>query len=294
MGEISLWKEEYRIGNEVIDAQHKELFDKIESLLHISTTGDVEASRKECLDIIDFLVSYTMFHFESEEAYQKEIGYVSYIEHVKLHEQFRNTVLMYKEKMEKEFSQETLKKFGGTMMTWLTIHVCGCDRKIVNNEFLGANITFENADDLIHEVTVQFLADTCGIAINSTKTSVYNGDIEGKVIVRIIISGKNNHVFLFGFSEEMTRTLYHKISGMEINSIDSLNEIEESAMIELGDILSSHTIAYINKAGRTHFDWKGDIFMDEYSDTDVDISNSVMLSFNTECGTLEVMYCLMD
>lgn len=294
MSQISLWKEEYKVGNSLIDAQHKELFKKIESLFSIAITSDVEESKKECLEMVDFLVSYTVFHFESEEAYQKEIGYVGYIEHEKLHEQFRNTIIMYKEKIENDFTKELLSKFLGTLMTWLMMHVCVCDKKIVRNEPLDENITFEDADDLIRKVTVQLLASTYSIAIKSARTSVYNGYIEGKVIVRNIIVGEKNYVFLYGFSEGMARELYHGISGMEISSFDNLNVIEKSALIELGNILSSHAMAYINKDGRTKFDWSGDIYIDEYSDSSIDINNSVVLEFDTECGKLEIMYCLAD
>ena len=296
MSDISLWKEEYKVGNLEIDDQHKQLFGKIESLLSIIAAGDVEADRKECLETIDFLASYTAFHFEAEEAYQREIGYVSYMEHAKIHEQFKNTVYMYKEKIEKDFTKETLDQFVGTLMTWLTIHVCICDKKIEKNEplDLDADITFEDVDDLIRKVTVLFLANTYNIAINSTRTTVYGGYIEGRVIVRHIVSGVKKHVFLYGFSEEMARALYHKISSMEIGSIDSLNDIEQSALIELGDILSSYAMAYINKEGYTKFDWKGDIFMNEYSDDSIEINNSVMLDFDTECGKLDILYCTVD
>ena len=296
MSDIVLWKEEYKVGNLEIDDQHKQLFGKIEGLLSIIAAGDVEADRKECLEIIDFLASYTVFHFDAEEAYQREIGYVSYMEHAKIHQQFKNTVFMYKEKIEKDFSKETLDQFVGTLMTWLTIHVCVCDKKIEKNEplDLAADITFEDVDDLIRKVTVLFLAETYNIGIKSARTSVYSGYIEGKVIVRYIVSGSKKHVFLYGFSEEMAKSLYHKISSMEIGSIDSMNDIEQSALIELGDILSSYSMAHINKEGYTHFDWKGDIFINEYSDASIDINNSVMLEFDTECGKLEILYCLAD
>lgn len=294
MSGISLWKEEYKIGNEQVDAQHKELFVKIENLLDIATTGDEEANRKECLKIIDFLVSYTVYHFESEEALQRELNYISYAEHVKIHEQFKNTVLGYKEKVESDFSRETLKRFAGTLMTWLMMHVCNCDRKIVKNVPIGANIHFDDAGDLIRKMTIKLLAESYAIAVNSARTSVYNGYVEGKVIVRTIINGDKKHVFLYGFSEEMARVLYKKISGMEIGDIRELNAIESSALVELGNIFSSHVIAVLDQDNRTQFRWQGDAFLDRYTDTGININNDVVLEFDTECGRLEVLYCIAE
>ena len=46
MSEICLWKETYRIGNKEIDEQHYLLFSKIEHLLAIAKSGDLESKKK--------------------------------------------------------------------------------------------------------------------------------------------------------------------------------------------------------------------------------------------------------
>ena len=59
MSEICLWKETYRIGNKEIDEQHYLLFSKIEHLLAIAKSGDLESKKKDCHDLIEFLINYT-------------------------------------------------------------------------------------------------------------------------------------------------------------------------------------------------------------------------------------------
>ncbi len=292
MSEIHLWREEYKIGNREVDDQHRELFRKIESLLVIAATADAEKNRQECLEIIDFLVSYTVHHFETEEALQRALNYVSYEEHVRIHEQFKNTILTYKERVENDFSKETLKKFVGTLLTWLAIHIRDCDRKIVQNEPIGSGAGFEGVEDLIRRVALHLLEDTYCVGVKEVRTCVYKGYIEGDVIVRTIFGGDRSYVFLYGFSKEMAGALYSRISGMEIRDTARLDEIERSALIETGDIFSSRVLS--NMAGNEHtqFEWKGDIFMNEYSDSCIDINNSVLLEFTTECGKLEIMYCV--
>lgn len=292
MEEVRLWKEEYRIGDEEIDAQHRELFRRVEALLAVAMTGDETANKRECLVLLDFLVSYTVRHFEAEEALQRERGYVGYDQHVRIHRDFKNTILAYQEKVQKDFSKETLKKLLGTLMTWLTVHICDCDRKIVKNRPIALEMSFDGADDLIRRVTVQLLTDTYGIQVNCTRTSFYKGYVEGKIFVRIIISGEKNYVFLFGFSDEMARALYRKISGMEIRNTEWPNAIEMSALIELGDILASQALSYLNRESYTGFQWRGDIFLKEYSDPRIDISKSILLDFETDCGRLEILHCL--
>lgn len=294
MGTIKLWKEEYKIGNEKIDAQHKELFRKIEELVAIEMTGNEEENRKECLKLLDFLISYSILHFETEEEFQKEKGYVSYSQHVRLHNEFRNTVISYRKSMEKNFSRDSLKKFTGTLMTWLTMHVCNCDRKIMSNQPINPEMSFDGVEDLIRKVIIELLAATYGIAIRRACTSVYKGYIEGKIIIRTIIRMEKNYVFLFGFSEDMARAMYKKISGMEIGCMDELNTIERSALMELADIMSSHALAYIDSSNKTSLEWRGDIFMNEYPDSVIDLNNSILLDFDTEYGRLEILYCLAE
>lgn len=293
MSEISLWKEQYKIGNETIDEQHRELFHKVEQLLSIARTGSEAENRRECMELLNFLISYTGRHFESEEALQESLGYVGMAEHVKLHEQFKNTIFSYKEKVEKEFSKETLKQLAGTLMTWLAIHVCDCDKKIIKNQPISPDKSFEGTDEIIREVVPQLLSNTYGIRIRKVSTSVYSGHVNGKVIVRTIISGERNHVFLAGFSEEIARALYSGISGMEMGPINELDSIERSALIELGDILASYAVSYIIKGKKNiSFNWRGDIFLDEYSDSCIDINNSVRVDFETDSGELEILYCM--
>ena len=295
MGEIKLWKEEYRIGNEKIDAQHKELFFKVEDLLAMALTGDEETNRQECLELLDFLISYTIFHFDSEEELQKELNYVSYPQHARMHSEFKNTVRAYQEEVEKDFSKETLKKLTGTLMTWLTMHVCGCDKKIMDNQPITPEMNFDGAEDLIRKVTVPLLARTYNMSIQRARTSVYKGDIGGKIIVRNIVNMGKNYVFLFGFSEDMARAVYKKISGMDIENINELNDIERTSLMQLGEIMSSQSLAYINDGNHSSPDeCQGDIFMDEYSDSSIDINNSVLLEFETDCGRLEILYCTAD
>ena len=73
----ALWKEEYKVGIDKIDEQHRQLFDKIEQLLEIAKSGDKRSNQQKCMEIIDFLVDYTVFHFNTEEALQRERKYVS-------------------------------------------------------------------------------------------------------------------------------------------------------------------------------------------------------------------------
>ena len=286
-----LWKNEYNIGEKKIDAQHYQLFYKIERLLYIAKSNEPERLKQECNDIIEFLISYTIEHFAVEEAYQKKIKYVSYEQHKKIHDNFKNTVVLYQKQLNEEFSTKTLKSFIGTLLTWLVVHVCNCDKKIVKNEPLEPNITFNNVEDIIKNVSKKVMCDTYNIHINSIKTYMYKGFIDGKVYVKSLAMGDKNHVFIYGLSEELTKKLYTKLTSMSIKNMDALDEIESSAIKEMCNILSSYAIGIITKDNVSTIKFKENIYVGKY-DTDSDLRNSVVVSLDTSIGKIEIMYCV--
>lgn len=284
-----LWKNEYNIGEKKIDAQHYQLFYKIERLLYIAKSNEPERLKQECNDIIEFLISYTVEHFATEEAYQKKIKYVSYEQHKKIHDNFKNTVVLYQKQLNEDFSTKTLKSFIGTLLTWLVVHVCNCDKKIVKNEPLEPNVTFNNVEEIIKGVAKKVIGDTYNIRINSIKTYMYKGFIDGKVYVRSLAAGDKSHLFIYGLSEELTKSIYSKMTNMSIKNFEALDEIESSAIKEMCNILSSYAIGIIVKDNISKIKFKEDIFVGKY-DEESDLRNSVVVSLDTSVGKIEIMY----
>lgn len=284
-----LWKEEYRIGVDLIDEQHHQLFDKIEHLLEIAKGGSWETNRRECMEIIDFLVNYTIIHFETEEKFQQEKEYISYEEHVKIHKDFTNTVMVYKDLLNNNFSAKTLKSFIGTLLAWLVNHVCVCDRKIVRNMPIQPMESFADTESFMKNVAEKLLTEMYGIPIRDTKSCIYKGDVEGAVIIRSVAAGKNGHLFLFGLSDKLAENLYHKISGMYLPHLDFIDEVERSALVEIGNIITTYAMSAVEESS-TGIQFKSDLYIHEYNDTEYNITNSVILEFETDSGKMEILY----
>lgn len=286
----ALWKEEYKVGIDKIDEQHRQLFDKIEQLLEIAKSGDKRSNQQKCMEIIDFLVDYTVFHFNTEEALQREQKYVSYAQHVKIHTEFKNTVQAYKELLGKDFTAKTLKSFIGTMLAWLVNHVCVCDRKILKNLPLQNIESFANTESFIENVAHKLLTEMYDIPIKGVKSCIYKGNVEGAVIVRTVAEGANKHLFLYGMSDELAGILYNKISGMNLPHLDFLDELEKSALMEIGNIITTYAMSAIDESGTGGVQFKSDLYVHEYNETDYNIINSVILEIATDCGKIEVLY----
>ena len=286
----ALWKEEYKVGIDKIDEQHRQLFDKIEQLLEIAKSGDKRSNQQKCMEIIDFLVDYTVFHFNTEEALQRERKYVSYAQHVKIYTEFKNTVQAYKELLGKDFTAKTLKSFIGTMLAWLVNHVCVCDRKILKNLPLQNIESFANTESFIENVAHKLLTEMYDIPIKGVKSCIYKGNVEGAVIVRTVAEGANKHLFLYGMSDELAGILYNKISGMNLPHLDFLDELEKSALMEIGNIITTYAMSAIDESGTGGVQFKSDLYVHEYNETDYNIINSVILEIATDCGKIEILY----
>ena len=286
----ALWKEEYKVGIDKIDEQHRQLFDKIEQLLEIAKSGDKRSNQQKCMEIIDFLVDYTVFHFNTEEALQRERKYVSYAQHVKIHTEFKNTVQAYKELLGKDFTAKTLKSFIGTMLAWLVNHVCVCDRKILKNLPLQNIESFANTESFIENVAHKLLTEMYDIPIKGVKSCIYKGNVEGAVIVRTVAEGANKHLFLYGMSDELAGILYNKISGMNLPHLGFLDELEKSALMEIGNIITTYAMSAIDESGTGGVQFKSDLYVHEYNETDYNIINSVILEIATDCGKIEILY----
>lgn len=127
-----LWKDKYRLGVDVIDAQHKELFHRVDMFLRTlreASSWDEKVSRVN--ETLDFMNGYVVEHFRDEEAYQLQIGYPGYDMHKKIHDDMVGYVLkVTSEYKEKGFDEQLMQQFGGKLLAWLINHVAAEDQRI--------------------------------------------------------------------------------------------------------------------------------------------------------------------
>lgn len=124
--------DDLRVGNETIDSQHAGLYEAVNRLHDAMRNG---RSREELGDILAFLHTYTLEHFQTEELFMRDKGYPSLESHKALHE---GLVIQIKE-LEEKYAAGTMTLSIMTMhflKNWLTSHIQDEDRKLA--EFLRA------------------------------------------------------------------------------------------------------------------------------------------------------------
>ena len=115
------WKEEYGIGDLLIDKQHQYLFSLANKL--VESKGQAEVTNNAMK-----LFRYVREHFSDEEAVMRKAGYPAYAEHVAMHEALITQLSVISSEICKDqWSMEALKEF---MNQWLLGHIVEEDAKL--------------------------------------------------------------------------------------------------------------------------------------------------------------------
>ncbi len=121
------WNESYEVGVAEIDQQHLKLVDMINALHDAMLVGQGGGMLGE---LLQKLIDYTYYHFESEENFMKISGYTGLLQHQKEHAKLIDQVVEY----QKRFEMGRLKNSVDTMRflkEWLLNHILENDMNAV-------------------------------------------------------------------------------------------------------------------------------------------------------------------
>ncbi len=124
------WTQDMAVGIEMIDAQHRELFDRINNLL----TAIREHRCKDEIDgTIRFLDDYAVFHFGEEERRMQEASYAGLEEHRRHHATYLGNLAELKHQAAQPrqhgMSYELSVTANQIVVDWIVDHIMKVDRK---------------------------------------------------------------------------------------------------------------------------------------------------------------------
>ena len=119
------WRDEFSVGLEEIDNQHKELINMINEL-YTSFMNKEHNSKIE--EIVQRMTDYTVMHFSTEEKYFTAYNYVDSKEHIEQHKAFVEKVADFKSKLENRTATLTFKIIS-FLQEWLLNHILKEDTK---------------------------------------------------------------------------------------------------------------------------------------------------------------------
>jgi hemerythrin len=124
-------KEEYKIGVELIDEQHKKLFELADKA-YLLLKDDFSIDKYDkIVHILEELKDYTIFHFKSEEEYMESINYKRLFTQRIEHEKFIKALEDINYKYIDEKQDESLVKILNFLNDWLVEHILKTDKLIV-------------------------------------------------------------------------------------------------------------------------------------------------------------------
>jgi len=116
-------------GNKTIDTQHKELIDRIRSLVSSCEEG---CGKIKAVQMLDYLDEYTNFHFSAEEKLQEDAGYPELDKHKQKHEEFKQTIKELYELLEESEgpTDQFVEQVQKNVVEWLFHHIKSFDRSV--------------------------------------------------------------------------------------------------------------------------------------------------------------------
>ncbi|MFR1111788.1 MAG: bacteriohemerythrin, partial [Anaerotruncus colihominis] len=245
-GYIIMWKESYRIGIDLIDRQHEELFRATDTLVRaIEANADKQTFRQT----ITFLKDYTVRHFHDEEAYQASIHYSGMEDHKKAHRKFTGIILDYERRLvESDFDIRIVKDLAGTLTAWLIYHVADADQRIAKGD-TGAGLTLAQSFlNIFSDSALDVMEKMAGFSANDIEEQfVSNKRVQGDIFVEIGLIGDLKGRIIFGFSKELAFKLIEIMTFVEPAEID---ELVCSALAELSNITCGNAATALTEHGK--------------------------------------------
>jgi len=127
------WKENYSLGIEEIDNQHKHLLEIGTELYDLMASKERRQSDKydEIMETIHKLKDYTVFHFDFEEGLMQKCNYSDVDNHEKEHRTFVDKISEIEDEDIDSFQNKITMELIGFVASWIEKHILETDRKYV-------------------------------------------------------------------------------------------------------------------------------------------------------------------
>ncbi len=225
-----VWSDEYNIGVDVIDKEHKRLFKIINKLFAFGE--EEKKSQWACQEGIKYFKEHAIKHFAEEENFMLSINYKGYETHRQLHEGFRQKTLpaLEQELEHTNYSLGAVNHFLGVCAGWLIGHTLTEDQAIVGGgTSKWTNLLPEEEHEAMKKAILQLLYDMFKLE-SHVISETYSGEKFGKgVYYRLLYSAgqedgeeeKECEIILV-FEEKLLVNTVGKALGLKTNKLDSM------------------------------------------------------------------------
>ena len=234
------WTQEYAIGVEHLDAQHRTLFSAINRIQEILKDNDYQRNQRMCEDAFLFLKRHTIEHFATEEAYMRSINDRNYEAHKRQHQAILNVLFQIKQEIVSSgYAAGDIKRLLGTLLSSLTYHTLELDRSIGRDT---DRIDPSNSAATAMEKTItRVIPDMFHVAPELINADCRDEVREGKVLCTVDCAHDDGRRFHILVAAD-TLVILHAVGAMLDEPVTQMDELTCSAFTELCTVLSIHFI----------------------------------------------------
>ena len=221
-----VWNDDYNIGVEVIDKEHRRLFNIINKLFAFGE--EEKKSQWACQEGIKFFKEHAVKHFADEEKYMMSIHYEGLETHRHIHRDFRTKTLpaLESELEHSDYSSEAVDHFLGVCAGWLIGHTLTEDHAITNgNTSKWADLLPGEERDSIKKVILQLLYDMFQLE-SHVISETYSGEKFGRGVYYRLVYGageaEEKWEIILVFEEKLLINTVGKALGLQTNKLDSM------------------------------------------------------------------------
>ena len=127
---ILKWKDEYSIGIDLIDGQHKQIFEIGNSAYELLKNDFSLDKYPEIIQVVEDLRQYTKYHFKWEENYMLQIKYKNYDNQKIEHDEFIKKINSYDLNKIYQNQDKYIEDILFFILNWTLDHILQKDRLI--------------------------------------------------------------------------------------------------------------------------------------------------------------------
>lgn len=220
-----IWKDEYSIGVDSIDNEHKRLFKIINKLFAFGK--EEKKSQWACQEGIKYFKEHAIKHFADEENYMLSINYPNHDRHRRIHNGFRTNTLpaLEKELEDNNYNQDSVDHFLGVCTGWLIGHTLTEDQAITGAKTSRwVNLLPEEEYEAMKKTIIQLVYDMFQLESHLVSGS-YGGEKFGKgVYYRLVYGTQNDEKWeiILAFEEKLLINTVGKVMGLKTNKLDTM------------------------------------------------------------------------
>ncbi|GAA0084595.1 bacteriohemerythrin [Clostridium sp. CTA-7] len=124
------WSDKYSVNIEIIDEQHKELFNILDNCYELLLKNKDDDKYDKIITILEELKNYTIYHFKTEEEFMKKNGYSKFLSHKFAHDAFIEQINGFDLYSIDSDQKKSINDLLDIVSNWIKFHILETDKNI--------------------------------------------------------------------------------------------------------------------------------------------------------------------